>query len=78
MRVHILFICTLIFARTPATTTQHSRYGGISVGGVNSQVRMTEPEIEAVIRDLKSLFNSPQVCYGYWDSGGLTASCGTA
>uniref|UniRef100_A0A4W5MT56 P-type phospholipid transporter n=1 Tax=Hucho hucho TaxID=62062 RepID=A0A4W5MT56_9TELE len=53
------------------------RYGGISVGGVNSQVRMTEPEIEAVIRDLKSLFNSPQVCYGYWDSGGLTASCGT-
>uniref|UniRef100_A0A674F5W8 P-type phospholipid transporter n=1 Tax=Salmo trutta TaxID=8032 RepID=A0A674F5W8_SALTR len=36
------------------------RYGGISVGGVNSQVRMTEPEIEAVIRDLKSLFNSPQ------------------
>uniref|UniRef100_A0A8C7T2V0 P-type phospholipid transporter n=1 Tax=Oncorhynchus mykiss TaxID=8022 RepID=A0A8C7T2V0_ONCMY len=47
------------------------RYGGISVGGVNSQVRMTEPEIEAVIRDLKSLFNSPQVCYGYWDSGAM-------
>uniref|UniRef100_A0A3P8YRG0 P-type phospholipid transporter n=1 Tax=Esox lucius TaxID=8010 RepID=A0A3P8YRG0_ESOLU len=36
------------------------RYGGISVGGVNSQVRMTEPEIEAVITDLKSLFNSSQ------------------
>uniref|UniRef100_A0A3P8YPP7 P-type phospholipid transporter n=1 Tax=Esox lucius TaxID=8010 RepID=A0A3P8YPP7_ESOLU len=37
------------------------RYGGISVGGVNSQVRMTEPEIEAVITDLKSLFNSSQI-----------------
>uniref|UniRef100_A0A8C8CT99 P-type phospholipid transporter n=1 Tax=Oncorhynchus tshawytscha TaxID=74940 RepID=A0A8C8CT99_ONCTS len=36
------------------------RYGGISVGGVNSQVRMTEPEIEAVIRDLRSLLNSSQ------------------
>ncbi|XP_046904791.1 phospholipid-transporting ATPase ABCA1-like isoform X1 [Hypomesus transpacificus] len=35
-----------------------SRYGGISVGGVNSQVRMTAPEIEAVTRDLKILFNS--------------------
>uniref|UniRef100_A0A674D8X2 P-type phospholipid transporter n=1 Tax=Salmo trutta TaxID=8032 RepID=A0A674D8X2_SALTR len=36
------------------------RYGGISVGGVNSQVRMTEPEIETVIRDLRSLLNSSQ------------------
>ncbi|KAJ8008300.1 hypothetical protein DPEC_G00103410 [Dallia pectoralis] len=36
------------------------RYGGISVGGVNSQVRMTEPEIEAAIGDLKRLFNSSQ------------------
>ncbi|KAM4564931.1 phospholipid-transporting ATPase ABCA1 [Fundulus diaphanus] len=36
------------------------RYGGISVGGVNSQVRLTEPEIEDVFRDLKGLFNSSQ------------------
>uniref|UniRef100_A0A3P8YR45 ABC transporter domain-containing protein n=1 Tax=Esox lucius TaxID=8010 RepID=A0A3P8YR45_ESOLU len=39
---------------------RYFQYGGISVGGVNSQVRMTEPEIEAVITDLKSLFNSSQ------------------
>uniref|UniRef100_A0A6Q2XU88 ABC transporter domain-containing protein n=1 Tax=Esox lucius TaxID=8010 RepID=A0A6Q2XU88_ESOLU len=37
---------------------RYFQYGGISVGGVNSQVRMTEPEIEAVITDLKSL-----LCY---------------
>uniref|UniRef100_A0A3Q2Q6M2 ATP-binding cassette sub-family A member 1-like n=1 Tax=Fundulus heteroclitus TaxID=8078 RepID=A0A3Q2Q6M2_FUNHE len=36
------------------------RYGGISVGGVNSQVRLTEPEIEDVFRDLKRLLNSSQ------------------
>lgn len=37
------------------------RYGGISVGGVNSQVKMNESEITAVITDLKSAFNISQV-----------------
>ncbi|KAM4611576.1 phospholipid-transporting ATPase ABCA1 [Polymixia lowei] len=36
------------------------RYGGISVGEVNSQVRLTEAEIEAAFRDLKGLLNSLQ------------------
>lgn len=34
------------------------RYGGISVGAVNSQVRMTEAAIEASFKDLKDLFSS--------------------
>lgn len=38
------------------------RYGGISVGGVNSQVRLTEEGIESVISDLQDLFASYQVC----------------
>ncbi|XP_044040431.1 phospholipid-transporting ATPase ABCA1-like isoform X2 [Siniperca chuatsi] len=33
-----------------------SRYGGISVGAVNSQVRLTEGAIEAAFSDLKDLF----------------------
>ncbi|XP_057192343.1 phospholipid-transporting ATPase ABCA1 isoform X2 [Triplophysa rosa] len=37
-----------------------TRYGGISVGGVNSQVKMNESEISAVITDLKSVFNISQ------------------
>ncbi|XP_023276845.1 ATP-binding cassette sub-family A member 1-like isoform X1 [Seriola lalandi dorsalis] len=44
-------------------TFEHSgktRYGGISVGAVNSQVRLTEGAIEAVFRDLKDLFSSFQ------------------
>ncbi|XP_053199909.1 phospholipid-transporting ATPase ABCA1-like [Scomber japonicus] len=44
-------------------TFEHSgktRYGGISVGGVNSQVRLTEAGIEAAFRDLKDLFSSSQ------------------
>uniref|UniRef100_A0A673CYV6 P-type phospholipid transporter n=1 Tax=Sphaeramia orbicularis TaxID=375764 RepID=A0A673CYV6_9TELE len=36
-------------------------YGGISVGAVNSQVRLTEAEIEAAFRDLKDLFSSLQI-----------------
>ncbi|XP_036439062.1 phospholipid-transporting ATPase ABCA1-like isoform X2 [Colossoma macropomum] len=36
------------------------RYGGISVGGVNSQVRMNESEITAALLDLRALFNSSQ------------------
>ncbi|KAL6118634.1 uncharacterized protein ACO6RY_03402 [Pungitius sinensis] len=35
-----------------------TRYGGISVGGVNSQVRLSEAAIKASFRDLKGLFNS--------------------
>ncbi|KAM7377381.1 hypothetical protein PAMA_013932 [Pampus argenteus] len=40
-------------------TFEHSgkkRYGGISVGEVNSQVHLTEAAIEAAFRDLKDLF----------------------
>ncbi|XP_064201003.1 phospholipid-transporting ATPase ABCA1-like isoform X1 [Anguilla rostrata] len=36
------------------------RFGGISVGGVNSQVKMNETEISDFLRELKSLFNSTQ------------------
>uniref|UniRef100_A0A3Q3WL83 ABC transporter domain-containing protein n=1 Tax=Mola mola TaxID=94237 RepID=A0A3Q3WL83_MOLML len=35
-----------------------TRYGGISVGGVNSQVRLTETATEDAFRDLQSLFGS--------------------
>ncbi|TWW63139.1 ATP-binding cassette sub-family A member 1 [Takifugu flavidus] len=35
-----------------------TRYGGISVGGVNSQVLLTEEEIKAVIGDLRNLLGS--------------------
>lgn len=38
-----------------------SRYGGISVGGVNSQVRLTETAIEAAFSDLRTLFSSFRV-----------------
>ncbi|KAM7366213.1 hypothetical protein PAMP_015672 [Pampus punctatissimus] len=44
-------------------TFEHSgktRYGGISVGEVNSQVRLTEAAIEAAFRDLKDLFSPVQ------------------
>uniref|UniRef100_A0A8B9KL07 P-type phospholipid transporter n=1 Tax=Astyanax mexicanus TaxID=7994 RepID=A0A8B9KL07_ASTMX len=37
------------------------RYGGISVGGVNSQVMLNESEIIAAVSDFKALFNSTQV-----------------
>lgn len=37
------------------------RYGGISVGGVNSQVRMNETEIMKLISDLKIILNISQV-----------------
>ncbi|KAG5261287.1 hypothetical protein AALO_G00302200 [Alosa alosa] len=40
-----------------------NRYGGISVGGENSQVRMNESEIATVFEDLRNLFNASQV----WD-----------
>uniref|UniRef100_A0A8C2KS41 P-type phospholipid transporter n=1 Tax=Cyprinus carpio TaxID=7962 RepID=A0A8C2KS41_CYPCA len=36
------------------------RYGGISVGGVNSQVKLNESDITAVIDDFKSLLNISQ------------------
>lgn len=41
--------CPRTFAPPPR------RYGGISVGGVNSQVILTEGEIEAVMGDLRNL-----------------------
>uniref|UniRef100_A0A665XDU4 P-type phospholipid transporter n=1 Tax=Echeneis naucrates TaxID=173247 RepID=A0A665XDU4_ECHNA len=44
-------------------TFEHSgktRYGGISVGGVNSQVRLTERAIEAVFKDFKAVSSSFQ------------------
>ncbi|CAJ1086292.1 LOW QUALITY PROTEIN: phospholipid-transporting ATPase ABCA1-like [Xyrichtys novacula] len=44
-------------------TFEHSgktRYGGISVGAVNSQVRLTEAAIEVAFKDLKDLFSSLQ------------------
>ncbi|XP_059210648.1 phospholipid-transporting ATPase ABCA1-like [Centropristis striata] len=44
-------------------TFEHSgktRYGGISVGAVNSQVRLTEAAIEASFKDLKELLSSFQ------------------
>lgn len=47
-----------------------SRYGGISVGGVNSQVRMTQAQIEVVMREVKDLFNSSQVRRGRRESAG--------
>ncbi|XP_058480898.1 phospholipid-transporting ATPase ABCA1-like isoform X2 [Solea solea] len=37
-----------------------TRYGGFSVGGVNSQVRLTEEEIEAAFVDLKDILSSFQ------------------
>lgn len=37
------------------------RYGGISVGAINSQVKLNESEIAVLLTDLKTLFNSSQV-----------------
>uniref|UniRef100_I3JKY4 P-type phospholipid transporter n=1 Tax=Oreochromis niloticus TaxID=8128 RepID=I3JKY4_ORENI len=37
-----------------------TRYGGISVGAINSQVRVTEAAITDTFRDLKGLFSSAQ------------------
>uniref|UniRef100_A0A3Q3LC94 P-type phospholipid transporter n=1 Tax=Mastacembelus armatus TaxID=205130 RepID=A0A3Q3LC94_9TELE len=45
-------------------TFEHSgktRYGGISVGGVNSQVHLTEAAIKATFSELKVLFSSFQI-----------------
>uniref|UniRef100_A0A8C5NBN0 P-type phospholipid transporter n=1 Tax=Gouania willdenowi TaxID=441366 RepID=A0A8C5NBN0_GOUWI len=50
-------------------TYEHSgktRYGGISVGGINSQVRLTEAQIEDTFRDVKELFSSFQVTRLYF------------
>uniref|UniRef100_A0A665XFV1 P-type phospholipid transporter n=1 Tax=Echeneis naucrates TaxID=173247 RepID=A0A665XFV1_ECHNA len=52
-------------------TFEHSgktRYGGISVGGVNSQVRLTERAIEAVFKDFKAVSSSFQVRNKYCHS----------
>ncbi|XP_075891700.1 phospholipid-transporting ATPase ABCA1 [Nelusetta ayraudi] len=37
-----------------------TRYGGISVGGVNSQVRLTDEEVQSVFTDLQKLFAAYQ------------------
>ncbi|KAM9425735.1 phospholipid-transporting ATPase ABCA1 [Pholidichthys leucotaenia] len=37
-----------------------TRYGGLSVGAVNSQVRLTEAAIKTAFRDLRGLFSSYQ------------------
>lgn len=37
------------------------RYGGISVGGVNSQVWLTEEEVQSALTDLQKLFAVYQV-----------------
>ncbi|XP_062373279.1 phospholipid-transporting ATPase ABCA1-like isoform X2 [Sardina pilchardus] len=37
-----------------------NRYGGISVGGENSQVRMNESEIATVFEELRNIFNASQ------------------
>ncbi|KAF4110511.1 hypothetical protein G5714_007542 [Onychostoma macrolepis] len=42
------------------------RYGGISVGGVNSQVTLNESDITAVIDDFKSLLNISQFNETEW------------
>lgn len=44
------------------------RYGGISVGGVNSQVRLTEARIESAFSDLQNLLASYQVCKQYFNN----------
>uniref|UniRef100_A0A9J8DHZ8 P-type phospholipid transporter n=1 Tax=Cyprinus carpio carpio TaxID=630221 RepID=A0A9J8DHZ8_CYPCA len=45
------------------------RYGGISVGGVNSQVKLNESDITAVIDDFKSLLNISQVRVWFYNQG---------
>ncbi|XP_068164948.1 phospholipid-transporting ATPase ABCA1-like [Antennarius striatus] len=37
-----------------------TRYGGISVGGVNSQASLTDDQIDAALEDLRNLFSSFQ------------------
>ncbi|KAM8881267.1 phospholipid-transporting ATPase ABCA1 isoform 2-T2 [Synchiropus picturatus] len=44
-------------------TYEHSgknRFGGVSVGGINSQVRITEAAIEDTFKEMKGLFTSAQ------------------
>uniref|UniRef100_A0A672G6Q6 P-type phospholipid transporter n=1 Tax=Salarias fasciatus TaxID=181472 RepID=A0A672G6Q6_SALFA len=41
-------------------TSGKTRYGGISVGAVNSQVRLTETAVEDALRNLSDLFSSFQ------------------
>ena len=57
--VTVFFLCSYFSAFC------HFRYGGVSVGGVNSQVRLTEADIEVVFRDLRVLLGSSQVRHKY-------------
>uniref|UniRef100_A0A669BJS1 P-type phospholipid transporter n=1 Tax=Oreochromis niloticus TaxID=8128 RepID=A0A669BJS1_ORENI len=46
-----------------------TRYGGISVGAINSQVRVTEAAITDTFRDLKGLFSST------WEANANPSTC---
>lgn len=68
--MYILVITHIYHILPPLEPTSaslcHFRYGGISVGAINSQVRLNEAAIEAAFRDLKDLFSSLQVCNKYF------------
>lgn len=55
----------LLFSVFPSADAEFGllfqRYGGISVGGVNSQVRLTDEEVQSVFTDLQKLFAAYQV-----------------
>uniref|UniRef100_A0A8C1VCG3 ABC transporter domain-containing protein n=1 Tax=Cyprinus carpio TaxID=7962 RepID=A0A8C1VCG3_CYPCA len=60
---------TLVKGQWPKShsVANYCLYGGISVGGVNSQVKLNESDITAVIDDFKSLLNITQVrATGVW------------
>lgn len=53
----------MIFGQFSPLKSPVFRYGGISVGAINSQVKLNESEIIALLSDLKTFFNSSQVRY---------------
>lgn len=53
----------MIFGQFNPLKSPLFRYGGISVGDINSQVKLNESEITELVSDLKNLFNSSQVSY---------------
>uniref|UniRef100_A0A672GMS6 P-type phospholipid transporter n=1 Tax=Salarias fasciatus TaxID=181472 RepID=A0A672GMS6_SALFA len=55
-------------------TSGKTRYGGISVGAVNSQVRLTETAVEDALRNLSDLFSSFQI---FWNARTLLKRLGT-
>uniref|UniRef100_A0A8C5HCB1 P-type phospholipid transporter n=1 Tax=Gouania willdenowi TaxID=441366 RepID=A0A8C5HCB1_GOUWI len=62
----VCYNCFLPLSALAKTCMAVSRYGGISVGGINSQVRLTEAQIEDTFRDVKELFSSFQVTRLYF------------